>query len=639
MAKTTAELAREMVLLGTYEDYDVDDLVKVLKAADDLYYNDAESFLSDSEYDALRSYAEQTAPRHSYFIGVGSEVRGGKVKLPFQMGSLDQIQIGDIANWVRDNKLTNEELILTDKLDGTSAMVLYDSKGNLQIAYSRGDGIQGADITRHIKHLVPATALKTLVVRGEVILTKKDFKVLQKKVMSRSGKPYKNARNMVAGLMNASTNDPIVYQHLHFVAYDILGTSGLAKSEMLYSLDDLGFRTPHLKVTVGNKLSDKVLATYLNRRREQVEYEIDGLVIDVEAVKTRQRVNPTRDTLNPAYSVKYKVADASNIAVATVKFVEWRPSKHGYLKPRVHLEPVELVGVTVSHATGFNAKFILEKGIGPSGQVRITRSGDVIPFIMGVVKSVAPNLPEQKWEWNETGVDAILVEDSEQVRIEQILSFFSGIDAPYLKKGNILKLYEAGWTTTEAIIQLSESEFVRILGSNGSKIYNGLHKVLTGIPIWKLMGSTNFFGRGMGRRKMKKLLLNVPNPANLLPLTKEQIASIDGFDDVSAAKIANGLEDYYNWVELLEADGFIDVDYNMSVNDGLMSGKHVVFTGFRDKELAAKVEAEGGTMQSAVSGKTTMVVAANPKSTSGKLKKARDLGVAVISIDELRGML
>lgn len=384
--KTPAQIGKEMMLLGTYEDYDFDTILEVLKAADDLYYNDQQSFIEDNEYDALRRYAERLQPHHSYFTGVGSEVRGGKVKLPYQMGSLDQVEVGEIADWVKANALEKEEIIITDKLDGTSAMLIYDEKGKLQIAYSRGDGVQGADITRHLRHFAPEKALASMVVRGEVILPKKNFAALQKKVKSRSGTPYKNARNMVAGLMNAEKNDPIVYDYLHFVAYDILGRPELDKQNMLLGLDSLGFKTPATKVTVGRRLTDDGLAEYLNRCREHTEYEIDGLVLDVESSKTRTRMNPTRDTLNPAYAVKYKVADASNQAVAEVVGVEWNVSKHGYLKPRVHIEPVELVGVTVQHATGFNAKFIYDNKIGPGAKIRITRSGDVIPTILECVK-------------------------------------------------------------------------------------------------------------------------------------------------------------------------------------------------------------------------------------------------------------
>lgn len=244
-----------------------------------------------------------------------------------------------------------------------------------------------------------------------------------------------------------------------------------------------------------------------------------------------------------------------------------------------------------------------------------------------------------RWEWNDTGVDVILLSADERVDIERITDFFTSIEAPLLKKGNIIKLYEAGYTTTEAIIQLAESEFVHILGSNGTKVYEGLKKVLTNIPVWKLMGSTNFFGRGMGTRKMKKLLLNVPNPANILNLTIGQIALMDGFDEASAKKIVAGLDDYYVWAGQLEADGFIEVDYNVAVAGGSMTGQNVVFTGFRDKALGAQVEAEGGSMQSAVSSKTTIVVALNPNNSSGKLKKAREKGIRVMGKDEFEDLL
>ena len=105
-------------------------------------------------------------------------------------------------------------------------------------------------------------------------------------------------------------------------------------------------------------LNDADLTKYLNKRRKGNDYAIDGLVIEVDDAKKRAKINPTRDSLNPEYARKFKVADASNLAVAKVIEVQWNISKDGYLKPRVKIEPTELVGVTVQHATGFNAKFI-----------------------------------------------------------------------------------------------------------------------------------------------------------------------------------------------------------------------------------------------------------------------------------------
>lgn len=203
------------------------ELIVVLKAADDLYYNDEESFLTDLEYDILRRFAEQLEPHNVYFTGVGSSVRGGKVKLPYQMGSLDQIYEGEITDWVGKWNLQSENMILTDKLDGTSALLVYDEQGKFQIGYSRGDGIQGQILSSHINSIdtVPkkiSKRSKIKSVRGELIISKDNWVVMQQIARTKSNTLYRNARNCIAGLMNTIKVHPKeVYDLIDFVAYEI----------------------------------------------------------------------------------------------------------------------------------------------------------------------------------------------------------------------------------------------------------------------------------------------------------------------------------------------------------------------------------------------------------------------------------
>jgi NAD-dependent DNA ligase len=189
---------------------------------------------------------------------------------------------------------------------------------------------------------------------------------------------------MVAGLMNSSENDPVVYDYIDFVAYDIINKP-MDKVEQIRTLNTLGFLTPVHEVLPGVTLNDTELTEMLEELRTNSLYEIDGVVLDVNSVETRRELIPSRETLNPSWAIKYKVADASNAAIAEVIGVKWNVSKHGYLKPVIWIKPVELVGVTVSKCTGFNAKFIYENKIGPGAKINITRSGDVIPFCTGVV--------------------------------------------------------------------------------------------------------------------------------------------------------------------------------------------------------------------------------------------------------------
>lgn len=647
--KSPAEIGREMFLLGTFEDYDFDVILSVLQASDDLYYNDDSPFLEDNEYDALRLYANRLNPSHVYFTGVGSDVRGGKVKLPHEMGSLDQVEIGDIADWVGNWSLQDEEVVITDKLDGTSAMEIRDEDGCLQIAYSRGNGTEGADITRHMKNFKcnPISTGKAMDVRGEVIFTKTAFPMVQEAVVNHSGRTYKNARNMVAGIMNRKDNKKyanLIFSHIHFVAYEILNFEG-SKLEMLEALKEAGYLVPHYETFKGSELTDEMLAKYLNRRREETDYEIDGIVIDVNSSRARDRMNPTRDTLNPAYSVKYKVADASNQAIATVKSVTWNISKHGYLKPQVNLEPVDLVGVTISNATGFNAQFIYENGIGPGAKVSLTRSGDVIPFIQGVVEKVEAQMPTEEWEWNETGVDAIVInpEQHDEIAIQQTVDFFSSIEAPHLKEGTVRQMFELNNynDSTHAILSMLNYDWphwVNCIGANGRKIFDGLEAKMSNMELHVLAGSSPFFGRGVGKRKFKKLLtgLGVQSINELLLINKAQITSVEGFEDKTATKIIRGIDSFMKFTAAINN---LNLVVATVAAGGVMEGEKIAFTGFRDKDLQAQVEAEGGTMQSAVSGKTTILIAKNPNSTSGKMKKARDNGTRIMGVDEFREMM
>ena len=636
-----AEIAKNIIINQNFTDYDIETYIDILKAADDLYYNDDESFLTDSEYDAIRRYAERINPSHVYFTGVGSEVRGNKVKLPYPMGSLDQIYEGEIGDWIDKNNLNEQQVIISDKLDGASAMVIYDKNGNLQIAYSRGNGIEGADIYRHFVKMgsVPKNVGKELVVRGEVIIEIASFPWLRTQIFNRAGKPYKNPRNMVSGLLNAKENDPLVYRFMRFVAYEIINGNG-AKSEQLRQLDNLGFEVVESLGVYGKKLDDEFLTKHLTLRKQNSRYEIDGLVIDVDSDTKRKEMNPTRETLNPAYAIKYKVLDINNVANAKVIGVDWNISKHGYIKPRVRIEPVDLGGVTIEYATGFNAKFICDNKIGKGAIIEIVRSGDVIPFIQHVVESAEePDLPNDiNWTWteNENGekVDIVInnPEDHDTVIVKRIVDFFEKIDAPMLKIGNVKKLFENGFDTVSKIIKAEKDDLVEILGENGKKIYDGLKEKLQDIELYKIIGAYST-QRGIGVRRMKMVQKALGSELLCECNDPTVIANINGFDEKTGKLVIDAINEFKDLYYEIKEYVTIAEDKQQS---GILSGQKICMTGFRDKQLASLIEDLGGEVQSSVSGKTTMVIALNPNSNSSKIKKAKEKGIAVLSIDEFK---
>ena len=623
--------------LRSFDDASFQDLILALIHADDMYHNGEEPIVEDKEYDIAKRFACAQNPAHVYFTGIGSGVRGGKIKLPYQMGSLDQVyEGGDLENWIRSNDLGSSNILITDKLDGTSALIVYGEDGELQIAYSRGNGIEGADITRHIRNIpsVPKTVSEAMVVRAEVIIPIEQFDPLKSVQKRSSGADYKNPRNAVAGIMNSKTNKTAAYDYIDIVAYEVIGNTW-SKEGQLELLQREGFITPRYSIWIGSDFNDADLTEQLNSLRKNTKYEIDGVVLDVNAFDVRARMNPTKTTLNPAYAVKYKVASVDNEKNVRVVEVEWNVSKHGYLKPRVRIEPTELMGVTIQHATGFNAKFIKENSIGKGAIIKITRSGDVIPFILETLEAGELDLPEG--EWNETGVDLIATDGSSagEAYFKQVVDFFTSIGAPHLKEGSVAKMFNNGFDTIEKIITAEEVDFIVALGKNGEKVYEGLRGRLSNIYYHDLIGSTPFFGRGVGKRKFKKLFETIDHD-DLFSVTISDIVRAEGFDEKTARKIVSGLTAFRKFMQ--------DVGDEITITEPKMTGitmdgQKVVFTGFRDKGLQAEVEANGGTMQSGVSGKTTILVAANPNSNSGKMTKARNSGTLIVGIDEFKEML
>lgn len=636
-------IATKMFVIGSYEDFPVSQIIDVLVACDEFYFNDEESFLEDFQYDALKQYAQRLDPANVFFTGVGSQVRGGKIQLPYQMGSLDQAYQGDFTKWVSDNDLQDENVVISDKLDGASVMIVYGKDGKLQIGYSRGDGTMGADITRHVTkiHNVPQQIDNggvPLTIRAENIISPEQFKFINTGEFARNGRIYKNPRNMVSGLMNSSENHKKVYQIIDTICYEIVG-SAMSKVDQLKALKKLGFSIVAYSVKRAADLDDAALTELLTQRRKFTPYEIDGIVLDVDNATTRQRLND--GSLNPPYARKFKVADASNFAIATVKGVEWNISKDGYYKPRVQILPVNLVGVTIQNLTGFNAKFIRDSRIGPGAKIQITRSGDVIPFILGVVEGVEPQMPDDDDAiWSATGVDLIVADASTNstVKYEQLKDFFDSIDVPGLAGGNLMKMFEMGFDVPEKIISLTQEDISSLVGSSsiGKKIFKAMRERFTNIEMSDLMGSHACFGRGVGKRKMKKLLDafegDTTKCANVVGITL-----VEGFDHKTASKVAAG---YPKFVEFLSSiEPYISVAPYQAKKIGSLTDKTFVFTGFRSAELEKKIVDIGGKMGSTVSSKTSYLVTAEANSTSIKAQMAREKGVTVIGMEELKGML
>lgn len=629
------------------QDLDFDDIIALLIKADEAYFNStAPEIMTDAEYDRLKKRAFATDPSHSYFSRIGSDIRGGKIKLPYQMGSLDQVYLGgDFQDWLTKYNLLGRNIVVTDKLDGISCMAVFRN-GELEIAYSRGNGVEGADITRHVKLIknLPKKLknIDYLVVRAELIMKVDTFEQNWKS-------KFKNPRVTVAGTMNRSESNKDIIADIDFVAYEVVATNATpenTKIQQLNMLSSLGFQTvPSLYTVACTSLTDAVMTKILKEARLASPYELDGIVITADEIDVR----PQRGSisLNPEHSCKFKVNDDDSIVDVDVKDVLWEISKSGYWKPRVEIFPVDLFGTTVTYATGFNGKFIKDNGIGPGAKVRITKSGTVIPYILEVVKK-APRtaLPDEsvhgKWGWNETGVE-IVVENADthpQVKFKQVLDFVEKLNVELLKESSLHKLFEVFdfWVDDYqsiilTMVDLKQKEWEDAIGSNGAKIYLSLHRRLQNAELATLIGASKYMGIGFGVRKAKALIAG-SSEDDIWNLTAVDIAMMEGFDTKTAAAAVKGLKETKVFVDALLATGYVNLVKIVKTDE--LKDVQVVMTGFRDPDLAAEIEKRGGKMGSSVSKKTTYLLTYDANSNSGKSKKARDLGVTVMTPDDFK---
>ncbi len=643
-------------------------LVAILSAASDAYYNVGENvafhqfpqidlqtgelletvsgdapqdvLISDEQYDALERQLKAIDPKNAFFLEVGSDVRGGKVPLPFKMGSLDQVYEGDTEKWVAQYKLERSHFVISDKLDGTSVALIYDRKGNFLSAFSRGNGTMGADITRHIKKLkcVPKKIEKgPLQLRAEAIIPIAEWPKVKAETLSRSGREYKNARNYVAGKMNASDSDPVFIDNLHIVITSV-ESDELGKTQQLELVRNSGFLTNYYEVAAGAYLNDDMLTKHLTSRRAYdaggSKYELDGIVLDVDDAAERKALPKTTSSLNPTFARKFKVADAANYAETEVTDVLWRLSKAGYAKPRVEIKPVDLAGVTITYATGFNAAFIRDNDIGPGAIIKITRAGDVIPYITGVVKGSTAKMPDQsvlgKMSYTPGDVDLVLddLDSHPDVRYYRILDAFKTLDVPHLRQSAVEKLIADGFDSEAKIIKATEAELKASAGdSAGKKIYAGLRAKLNPVDLALLAGASQTLGRGIGTRKATRII----KAFGTLDVTLEQLLTVDGFEKKTAETFMRNLPKFQAF--LSEIDGFYSIAEAVKPpEDGDLKGVVVVFTGVRDKELEAKIVSKAGTIGSSVNKDTTHLVCKDPSSGSSKMKKAADLGVQIIDL-------
>lgn len=613
--------------IKTLEQLSEAQLTDMLRYASKKYYND-EPVLTDNQFDIIKDYIEKKYPANAVVAEIGAEVERNKVKLPYLMASMDKIKpdTGALNAWKQRFK---GPYIISCKLDGVSG--LYTTEGPVPKLYTRGNGLVGQDISHLIPHLnLPKS--KGVVIRGEFIIPKETFN-------SKYRDKFANPRNMVAGIINHKTITSAV-SDMHFVAYEVIKPE-FKPSDQMAMLKSLQVETVLHSQMLPTELTNEELSSILINWRTNYKYEIDGVIVADNRIYLRQTAG------NPEHAFAFKMVLSDQIAEAIVTDVIWTPSKDGYLKPRVQIEPINLGGVKIEYATGFNGAFIRDNKVGIGATIQLIRSGDVIPHIKSVtVKAPEAKMPDVPFIWNDTQVD-IMLEDAKAdptVREKNITGFFKGIEVEGLGEGNVSRIVEAGFDTVAKIIKMSEADFLKVEGfkkTMASKIYTGIRGGLQQATLVSLMAASNIFGRGFNNKKIELILNDLPNiltSTKSLALKAAEVAAIKGMALKTAEAFVSKIEDFKEFLtecglqNKLKKPKVILVEVTDETHP--LYNKTVVLTGTRDKTVIDILKSVGANQGASVSKNTHLVIAKSKDDGTGKAEEAKKLGIPLMSVEE-----
>ena len=600
----------------------------LIKKANDAYYNNS-PLMTDNEFDIIKEYFESKYPDNPVLKNIGAPITKHKVILPYNMPSMDKIKpdTDALSKWMK--KYTGDYL-LSCKLDGVSGM--YSTENNKEELYTRGDGKIGQNIT-HLLSVLNLPKVKDIVVRGEFIIKKEVFNEKYKSKFS-------NSRNLVSGIINSKSIDKKI-KDMDFVAYEIIKPV-LKPSDQMKILEKVGFKTVRnaLFVTLTNDLLSQILIDWRNNH----EYEIDGIIVSDNKIYNRT-------DKNPEHSFAFKMVISEQIAEAKVVDVIWNASKSGYLKPRVRIEPINIGGVRIEYATGFNGKFIESNKIGIGAVIQLIRSGDVIPYIKSVTtEAEEAKMPNVPYHWNETKVDIILdnVEDDMTVLENNITSFFVGIKVEGLSTGNVKRLMNAGYDSIIKIIHMKKKDYEGIEGFQEkmiNKIYDGIKERLKASSLVDIVAASNMLGRGIGKRKLEPIFEKYPNLFTLSVSNEElkiMLLSVNGIGEENANSIVENMKKMK--VFLANANILYKLCQNseskkkesdsIKIKEHVLNGKSIVMTKVRDKTILSALEEYGGKLENNITKKTFVLITKSLDDISSKTNKAKELGIPIMVPEE-----
>lgn len=647
----------------------IEQLTATINYHNKLYYTDDNPEIEDYEYDKLfreLENLEREFPELKKDDSPTNKVGGTilekfeKFEHPIAMYSLSNV-MNEEEFLEFDNRMQKElntskiKYTVENKFDGLALELIYE-KGKLTVASTRGDGQVGENVTNNVKMMnnVPKSIkdTKKLIVRGEALITKKDFEILNKEREELEEIPFANARNAASGGLRQLDSSESKKRRLKFFAYQIANYKDFDLTNEYKSMEflsELGFTVEGVHPNIDAK---KVLETYydIQEKRSKMDYEIDGLVIKVDDVKYQEKLGFLSRAPRFAVAFKFKPEEKETV----LKNIEVQVGRTGALTPVAKLEPVQVGGVTVSNVTLHNPNEIKSKDIRIGDTVVVIRSGDVIPKIVRVVLEKRPSdskvfefpkkCPVCGGDTAVTDGDVIVrcINEECPSKITRYIEYF--VSKPAMNMERIGKEWIAVFTKSGLV--KTPADLYKITRDDLFK-FERMGEKLASYMLESIENSKNTtlkrFIYALGIRQVGETTADLlakyfTSVENFKKATIDDLQNIEGIGEISAKSIYDFL---HNKKTLKLIDDLLDAGVNpvfekLTTVESPLTGKNVVITGSIEgfTRTSAKETAErlGATVQSAVSKNTDILIVG--EKAGSKLKKAQDLGIQIMEADE-----
>lgn len=656
----------------------IEELVEELNKYAYEYYVLGNSSVTDKDYDKKYYELVDLEKETGYKLPYSPTQRVGDVILPefkkythkARLWSLDKAQtLEEIREWHNRNvkfleeynRTSDEELpplkyILTKKFDGLTINLSYDENGVLVTGATRGTGAIGEDVTAQVK-TIKSIPLKIdchdfLEIHGEAIMTTEAFE----KYNSEAETPLKNLRNGAAGALRNLNVAETAKRNLSAFFYDVGYKEGApfkTYMEMLNFIKTKGFPMDDYirECTTLDEIQKEI--DYIRDIRFDLNYDIDGLVIAIDDIRTRELLGYT--VKFPKWAIAYKFE--AQEATTKLLDVEWNVGRSGRVSPTAILEPVELAGVTVKRATLNNMDDIARKGVRLGAEVFVRRSNDVIPEIMGVVPESLEGTKEIEEPKVCPACGAHLVHEGVHIYCENTLGckpqmvktivHFAGREAMNIagfSERTAEQLFEK--LDIRDISDLYKLEYEKLLDLDkfGPKKAQNLLDAIEKSKDCTLEAFLYSLGiPNVGVKTAKDLVKRFESLENLENATFEELVSVQDVGDIVARSI---IEFFKEERTLKVINELLSLGVNphyekKEVLESPFMGKTVVVTGtlenYSRTSIKEKLESLGAKVSGSVSKKTDFVIAG--EAAGSKYDKAKSLGVTILSEEEFENMI